>query len=56
MDALKITRIEFEHDGDKLVIEHFTGETSNREFTQVSTDGFDLEALKEALKVYEGVR
>lgn len=53
---LRITRIEFEHDGDKLVIENFTGETSNREFTQVSTDGFDLEALKEALKVYEGVK
>ena len=53
---LKITRIEFEHDGDKLVIKHFTGKTSNREFTRVSTDGFDLEALKEALKVYEGVK
>lgn len=53
---LKITRIEFEDRGDTLTIEQYTSESTGKVVTTVSTDGFDLEALKEALKVYEGVK
>lgn len=52
---LKVTRIEFEDRGDTLTIERYTSETTGKDITTVSTDGFSLEAIKEAIKQFEEV-
>ena len=53
---LKITRIEFEHDSQKCTISYWKNEIKDKEYVDVTCEDFSLEALKEAIKVFEQTR
>ena len=56
MKDLKITRIEFEYDNQKCTISYWKNERSDKEYVDVTCEDFSLEALKEAIRIFEEVR
>ena len=56
MNALKITRIEFEHDNQKCTISYWKNEIKDKEYVDVTCEDFSLEALEEAIRIFKQTR
>ena len=56
MNALKITRIEFEHDNQKCTISYWKNEVRDKEYVDVTCEDFSLEALEEAIRIFKQTR